>query len=141
MTNLSPVPIPPRQSPACRSLSETPFALEPWDHRLPTRSFAPLLPLTFAGAEWGSESRASTGRGTCRARPNTAPGVPPSPLGHWPRHPVPVASPTTGRVCAAHPLGIPRPDGSIVRPATCGVPCRRARALAQAYRRPPCPGL
>lgn len=27
MTHLSPVPIPPRQSPACRSLSETPFCL------------------------------------------------------------------------------------------------------------------
>ncbi|KAK9919157.1 hypothetical protein WJX75_009789 [Coccomyxa subellipsoidea] len=89
----------------------------------------------------GPQSRASTGRGTCRARPSMAPEVPPSPLEHWPRHPVPVASPTTGRARAAHPLGIPRPDGSIVRPATCGVPYRRAGASPPAYRRPPCPGL
>ena len=45
-------------------------------------------------------------------RTGTAPGLPPSPLGggHWPRHPVPVASPTTGRVRATQPWGIPRPD-------------------------------
>jgi hypothetical protein len=69
MAHLSPVPIPPRHRPACRSISESYFALEPWDHRLPTRRFPRLLLQSLPARKWGLQSRASTGRGTCQARP------------------------------------------------------------------------
>ena len=78
------------------------------EQQLPEGLAPPTQILHFS---WGLQSRSPTGRGTCRAWPGTAPRVPPSPLGNWPRHPVPVTSPTTGRVCAAHPFCIPRPDG------------------------------
>lgn len=55
--------------------------------------------------------------------------------GHWPRHPVLVASPTTSPVPAAHTLGIPRPGGSVVGPATIGVPDQSAGAPSPVRRR------
>jgi len=67
MTHTLPVPTPPRHSPACRSLSESTFALEPWDHRLPSSRFA-LLQRQPSPARSGA-SRASPGRGTRRACP------------------------------------------------------------------------
>lgn len=118
MTQFSLVHFSPRHCPVCHSVYFSPFALEPWDHSLPTTAtvLTASPSSTLASAEWGLQSRGTTGRGTRRAWPGTAPGVLPSPSGHWPRHPVPVASPTTGRVRAAHTLGIPRPGGSVVRP-------------------------
>jgi hypothetical protein len=138
MAHLSPVPIPPRHRPACRSMSESYFALEPWDHRLPIRRFPRLLLQPLPARKWGLQSRASTGRGTCRARPR---GCLLHSWGTGLATQCRLASPSTGRVCAAHTLGIPQPDVSIVRPATCGVVYRRAGASMRAHRRPPCPGL
>ena len=67
MTHPLPVPTPPRHSPACRSLSESTLALEPWDHRLPSSRFA-LLQRQPSPARSGA-SRVSPGRGTRRACP------------------------------------------------------------------------
>lgn len=84
----------------------------------------------------GPQARGTTGRGTRRAQPCTVPGVPLPPPGHWPRHPVLVASPPTNRARAAQTLGISRPGGSVVGPATSGVEDRSAGVPSPAHRRP-----
>jgi hypothetical protein len=107
MTHLLPVPIPPRHSPACRTLSESSFALEPWDHRLPTSRFALLLRQPFASAEWGLSHAHPPVEGPAEPGPARPRRCLLHPWGtglatqcRWLR-------PTTGRVCTAHPFGYP----------------------------------
>ena len=60
----------------------------------------------------------------------------PPPPGHWPRPPVLVASPPTNRARAAHTMGIPRPGGSVVGPATSGIQDWSAGAPSPVRRSP-----
>src|SRR5665811_60182 len=102
MTHLSPVPIPPRHSPACRSLSQSPFALEPWDHRLPTWRFASLLLQPLASAEWGPSHVLPPVEGPFELGPAWPRGCLLHPWGtglatqcRWPRPPPDVLAPLT----------------------------------------------
>ena len=71
----------------------------------------------FASAEWGP-SHAVPPVGSPREHRRAWPLGTSFPVGHWPRHPVLVASPPTDMLRRLSSLGYSRPGGSVVRPAT-----------------------